>query len=59
VWIGPDSCIDVAYFTTEEEARKGEKAEFPDEMKELMSEFEGSAGTGQTEYLDLTNPQLR
>jgi hypothetical protein len=56
IWTGPDSCIDVAYFTTEEEARKGEQAEVPDEMKELMSEFEG--GMGDTEYLDLTSPQL-
>ena len=41
IWTGPDSCIDVAYFTSEEEARKGEQAEMPDEMKELMSEFRG------------------
>ena len=53
IWTGPDSCIDVAYFTTEEEARKGEQAEMPDEMKELMSEFKG-----EIEYLDLTDPQL-
>jgi hypothetical protein len=57
IWTGPNSCIDVAYFTNEEEARKGEQAELPDEMKELMSEFEGE-GMGETEYLDLTDPQL-
>lgn len=56
IWTGPDSCIDVAYFTSEEEAREGEKAEIPDEMKELMSEFQSS---GETEYLDLTDLQLR
>ena len=56
IWTGPNSCIDVAYFTTEEEARKGEQAEVPDEMKKLISEF---AGMGDTDYLDLTNPQLR
>ena len=56
IWTGPDSCIDVAYFTTEEEARKGEQAEVPDALKELMSDFEGM---GETEYLDLTDPQLR
>ena len=56
IWTGPDSCIDVAYFTTEEEARKGEQAEMPDEMKELMSDFEDM---GETDYLDLTDPQLR
>ncbi len=41
VWTGPDSCIDVAYFTSEAEARKGEKVELPDELKELMSELRG------------------
>ena len=57
IWTGRDSCIDVAYFTSEEEARKGEQADVPDEMKALMGEFE--AGMGQTEYLDLTDPHLR
>jgi hypothetical protein len=57
IWTGPDSCIDVAYFTSEEDARKGEQAELPDEMKQLMSQFE--TGMGETEYLDLTDPQLR
>lgn len=56
IWTGPDSCIDVAYFTSEEEARKGEKAELPDELKQVMSEFQSM---GETEYLDLVDPQLR
>jgi hypothetical protein len=56
IWTGPDRCIDVAYFTSEEEARKGEQAEVPADLKELMGEFEG--GMGETEYLDLTDPQL-
>jgi hypothetical protein len=56
IWTGPDSCVDVAYFTSVEEARKGEQAELPDEMKALMGEFEG--GMGETDYLDLTDPQL-
>ncbi|MEY2453954.1 MAG: hypothetical protein QOD92_3528 [Acidimicrobiaceae bacterium] len=55
IWTGPDTCIDVAYFTTEEDARKGEQAELPDELKELMSQFDG---LGETDYLDLTDPQL-
>ena len=29
IWTGPDSCIDVAYFTTEEEAREGSRPRFP------------------------------
>ena len=56
IWTGPDSCIDVAYFTSEEEARKGEKAEMPDDLQKLMSQFEGM---GETEYLDLSDPHLR
>jgi hypothetical protein len=56
IWTGPDSCVDVAYFTSEAEARKGEQAEMPDELTKLMGEFEGM---GQTDYLDLTDPQLR
>jgi hypothetical protein len=57
IWTGTDSCVDVAYFTSEAEARKGEQAEMPDELKEQMSQFEGAMG--QTEYFDLTEPQLR
>jgi hypothetical protein len=57
VWTGPDSCVDVAYFTSEAEARKGEQAEMPDELKTLMGEFEG--GMGEIEYFDLTEPHLR
>jgi hypothetical protein len=56
VWTGADSCIDVAYFTTEAEARQGEQSPMPEELQELMGELEG--GMGQTEYLDLTDPQL-
>ena len=55
VWTGPDSCVDVSYFTSEAEARKGEQAEMPDEVQKVMAEF---AGTGTTEYFDLTEPQL-
>jgi hypothetical protein len=57
IWTGPESCFDVAYFTSEEEARKGEQAELPDEVKELMSGFQ--EGMGETEYFDLVDPQLR
>jgi len=56
IWTGPDSCLDVAYFTSEAEARKGEQAEMPDELTKVMAEF---AGMGTTEYYDLTEPQLR
>ncbi len=55
IWTGPDSCVDVAYFTSEAEARKGEQAEMPDEVTKVMAELEGM---GTTEYYDLTEPQL-
>ena len=56
VWTGADTCIDLMYFTSEAEARKGEKAEMPDELTQAMGDFEGM---GETEFLDTTDPQLR
>ena len=55
VWTGTDSCVDVMYFTSEAEARKGEQAEMPEEMKQAMS----SMASMDIEFLDLTDPQLR
>jgi len=55
-WTGPDSCIDVMYFTSEEEARKGEQSEIPEDLQKAMAEFGSMA---QTEFIDLPNPQLR
>lgn len=55
-WTGSDSCIDVMYFTSEAEARKGESAEVPEELQKVMAEFGAMA---QTEFIDLPNPQLR
>jgi hypothetical protein len=57
VWTGKDTCVDVAYFTSEAEAREGEKAEPPPELRELMEGMQ--EGMGQVEYLDLSDPQLR
>jgi hypothetical protein len=57
IWTGKDTCIDVAYFTSEAEAREGEKAEMPPELQELMAGMQ--EGMGQVEYFDLTEPQLR
>jgi hypothetical protein len=57
IWTGKDSCIDVAYFTSEAEARDGEKAEMPPEVQELMAGMQ--EGMGQLEYFDLTEPQVR
>lgn len=57
IWTGKDSCVDVAYFTSEAEARVGEKAEMPSELQQLMAGMEGAMG--EVEYLDLTEPHLR
>lgn len=56
IWTGADRCVDVAYFTTEAEAREGEKREMPPEMQKLMADMEGAMGS--TEYLDLVEPEL-
>lgn len=56
IWTGKDTCIDVAYFTNEAEARIGEKAEMPEELQKLMEGM--GEGMGQVEYFDLTEPQL-
>ncbi len=55
IWTGADSCFDVAYFTSEAEARKGEQAEMPEELQKVMAEFQD---VREPEYFDLTEPQL-
>jgi hypothetical protein len=56
VWTGPDSSIEVAYFTSEAEARVGEKQEAPAELADQMAEFEGLMAN--TEFSDLRDPWL-
>jgi hypothetical protein len=56
VWTGPDSSIEVVYFTTEAEARVGEKQEPPAELADQMAEFEGLMAN--TEFIDLRDPWL-
>jgi hypothetical protein len=57
VWTGPDRYIEANYFTSEADARAGEKAELPDDVQALMGEFQEIMAN--TEFLDLTDPQLR
>jgi len=54
-WTGPDSCVEVMYFSSEAEARKGEEVPMPDELQEAMG---GIMATAEIEYLDLTDPEL-
>ena len=56
VWTGPDRCIDVAYFTSEEAAREGEQKAPPPELADQSAEFE--AMMANTEFLDLRQPWL-
>lgn len=56
VWTGPDTCIDVAYFTSEAEAREGERKEMPPEFADRAGEFEEMMKN--TEFLDLHQPWL-
>src|SRR5262245_5339843 len=56
VWTGPGSYTEAAYFTSEAEAREGEKKEPPPELAEQMGQFE--AMTANIEFLDLKQPWL-
>lgn len=56
VWTGDDACVEVAYFTSETEARQGEQAELPDELRDLMADFDQTMRN--TEFLDLQDPTL-
>jgi len=56
VWTGPDSYAEVIYFTSEADARSGEKKEPPEELAAEMSEFE--AMMANVEFLDLKDPWL-
>jgi hypothetical protein len=49
--------VQVVYFTSEEEARAGERQEPPAEMVEAMQEM-GSLSVGETEFFDLRRPVL-
>lgn len=56
VWTGPDTYVEVAYFTSEAEAREGERKEPPPELADQMGEFQGLMAN--VEFLDLRDPWL-
>lgn len=56
IWTGPNTCIDVNYFTSEADARAGERKQIPPELQPLMTDFQEI--TRDSEYLDLASPQL-
>jgi len=56
VWTGPDTYVELGYFTSEAEAREGETKEPPAELAAQMSEFEELMAN--VEFLDLSDPWL-
>lgn len=56
VWTGPTSYLDIGYFTSEAEARVGEKKEPPPELAEQMGRFEELMQ--DVEFIDLKDPWL-
>ena len=57
IWTGADSCVEANYFTSEAEARAGEKKEMPADVQAMVVEF--SDVMKDTEFLDLTHLMLR
>jgi hypothetical protein len=55
-WTGPTDYVEVAYFSSEEEARAGESQEPPAELAEQMGDF-AELGT-DIEFLDLGSPTI-
>jgi hypothetical protein len=56
VWTGPDSMIEANYFTSEVEAREGEKSPVPPEFAEGFSDF--MAMMSKAEFVDFSDPYL-
>jgi hypothetical protein len=55
-WMEPDRYVEVAYFTSEAEARKGEQKEVPPELADQAEEYR--AMMAGTEFLDLRRPMI-
>ena len=56
MWTGPDTYIEVAYFTSEEAAREGEAKEPPPELADAMADV--TAMMANVEFVDLHDPWL-
>ena len=55
-WTGPDTYVELVYFTSEAEARRGETNEPPAALADLMGELQEQMVN--TEFLDLRDPWL-
>ena len=56
MWTGPDTYVEVAYFTSEADARQNESKEPPAELAAQMGEYE--AMMANVEFVDLRDPWL-
>jgi hypothetical protein len=56
VWTAPDSMIEANYFTSEAEAREGEKVEPPPEVAEGFADY--MAMMSKAEFVDFSDPYL-
>lgn len=56
VWTGADEYLELAYFTSEAEARVGEQKELPAEVQAIMADLQDIMGNA--EFIDLVDPQL-
>lgn len=56
VWTAPDSFVEANYFTSEHDARSGERKDSPPEIAERLADF--MAMMKDAEYLDFTEPFL-
>lgn len=56
VWTEPDAYVEFGYFTSEAQAREGEKKEPPEALAEKMGDFRELMAN--VEYLDLRDPWL-
>ena len=56
MWTGADTYIEVAYFTSEADARDGEAKEPPAELAAAMGDFESMMAN--VEFIDLRDPWL-
>lgn len=56
VWTAPDTFVEANYFTSEDDARDGEKQEFPAELQAGFADF--MEMMKDAEYFDLTEPLI-
>lgn len=56
IWTGPGSYVEVAYFTSEADARAGETNEMPADVQALMVEHQDMMS--RVEFIDLRDPWL-